>query len=199
MCRQQASNVARLAVACKGACVSNPPLGRLANLSGRCADPIIFVPVPPFDPCGHAPSNRRPPQKSSSCSKSGNEQYCCQIPGGRCALRDMLVKEGGSDCQDKRRSDRKIQDPVHPVRSRPTGEINLCASESSLDRGRRHQLLRADSVLGKILRTAGRAGTAHIVLFRMVGIEGRDEEGLPELTNLAQQSGLRRGSVGACG
>src|SRR5258707_9094402 len=43
---------------------------------------------------------------------------------------------------------------------------------------------------GHVLGAPGRAWTAHIMLFRPVGMERRDDELMPELANFADQSGL---------
>ena len=41
-----------------------------------------------------------------------------------------------------------------------------------------------------MLGAPGGAGTAHIMLFRPVGMERRDDELMPELADFADQSGL---------
>ena len=43
---------------------------------------------------------------------------------------------------------------------------------------------------GDVLGAPGGAGTAHIMLFRPVGMERRDDELMPELADFADQSGL---------
>ncbi len=43
---------------------------------------------------------------------------------------------------------------------------------------------------GHVLGAPGRSGPAHIMLFRPVGMERRDDELMPELADFADQSGL---------